>query len=122
MMHSKASLGLISFLLLATLGGFPLVARAETAPAGVSVKGKPRLVRGSPRTEVFFSDLPTSYWIDQDRHHNAFQKAFLEAAGKGKTLGFTVDEDNRKILSVEGVKTEPVRFEAEEILEVKTQK
>lgn len=67
------------------------------------ITAKPRLVRSSPRTEVFFIDHSKSYWIDSDTKHNAYQKAFLEAAKKNQTISFSVDPETRKVIKVDGV-------------------
>ncbi len=80
---------------------------AETAPA-TKITGKPRLVRSNPRTEVFFTDLNTSYWIESGRSHNLFQRAFTEAARRNQPVSFTVDTDTRKVIGVEGVFIEPL--------------
>lgn len=70
-------------------------AQAET----LSKSGIPRLVRSSPRTEVFFTDLKDSYWIAQDSKHNILMKEFMDAAKKNKSISFQFDEDSRKIIS-----------------------
>lgn len=78
------------------------------------VTAKPRLVRSSPRTEVFFVDHPKSYWIDSDTKHNAYQKAFLDAAKKNQIISFSVDPETRKIVKVDGVDVPVVEVPAVE--------
>lgn len=92
------------------------------APGAATFKGKPRLVRGSPRTEVFFVDLRDSYWIAEDQQHNAFQKAFLEGIRKDKPVGFTADIKTRRVLAVDGVARPVPVNEDEELLDVESQR
>lgn len=129
-MKQISALGLLIFAMLAPnlAGSSPTPAPQETAPGPTPkpghavLKGKPRLVRASPRTEVFFSDLRESYWILEDQQHNAFQRAFLEGIRKDKPVGFTADVKTRRVLSVNGVETAPPAVDVEELLDVESQR
>ncbi len=77
---------------------------AFAAGTSVQVNGTPRFVRSQARTEVFFQDLKDSYWIDQDRRHNGFMDAFVQASNQKKVVSFTADSSTRQILKVQGVR------------------
>lgn len=71
------------------------------------VSGIPRLIRSSPQTEIFFSDLNTSYVIPQnDKHNEVFQK--IAAAIKSRSaIKLKVDKKTRQILGLTEAVVQP---------------
>lgn len=78
--------------------GFGAETSSVNAASGNSISGTPRLIRQMPETEVFFKDLPQSYFIPRTSSHNRIFDAVMKAQKAGKAISLKVDPKSRQIV------------------------
>ncbi len=93
--------------------GVPGNAGAATANSGVNhpdfngrVSGTPRLVRDYPVPQVFFSDIPGSFYIPTNGDYNRIMNALNAALSRKISIKMVVDKNTKMITDLEAPKSQ----------------
>jgi hypothetical protein len=65
------------------------------------LSGTVRVMRKNGLTEVFFKDLPESYFVPSGVGYSSLYKSLAESEKKGTAVSFKVNTKSRRILSLE---------------------